>query len=218
MNRKLLALAAVAAIFAAINFASRAAQTGQPRAPFEALVTPANCAQPQWPAEARRYEIEGATIIQFEIAKDGKVLHPAVMRGSGWKILDDAALRSIAQCGFQPNLDAARERTVFPLQYVWKLSGVPAVRPLLVADSCQPSDHFAAFREADHHPSGADGILVRFLLNAEGAPDRIVPELNGQPQALADEAVAYLQSCRFAYDPQRPGERTDTAFGRVLLK
>jgi TonB family protein len=85
--------------------------------------------QPQWPAEARRYEIEGATTVRFEIGADGAVLRPAITRSSGWQILDDAALHSIAQCRFQPDLPAARDGTVFPLQYVWKFDDAPAARP-----------------------------------------------------------------------------------------
>ncbi|MYN39803.1 TonB family protein [Duganella sp. FT109W] len=223
MNRKLLALAAISAVFGVINFASRAAQSGQ-QAPFQALVSPASCAQPQWPAEARRYEIEGATTIRFEIGSDGRVLHPAVTQSSGWQILDQAALQGIARCVFQPDLPAASKQTVFPLQYVWKLSGTPAARPVLLADSCPPSDRFATFRAADQRPSSADGILLRFLVNADGAPTRVVAEPNGQPPALVAQAIGYLQSCRFGYPDGATAaagateDRTDTGFGRVLLK
>jgi TonB family protein len=174
--------------------------------------------RPQWPAEARRYEIEGATSISFAIGLDGKVVHPAILRSSGWRILDEAAIQSISQCLFQPDLPAAREGRAFPLQYVWKLDGLPPVRPLLVAGSCQPSDRFSAFSEADPRPSGKDGILLRFLLSAEGAPARVVAEADGQAPELVAQAVAYLQSCRFAYDAQAKGERTDTAYGRVLMR
>ncbi|NYE61607.1 TonB family protein [Duganella sp. 1224] len=217
MNRKLLALGAVAAVFGAINFASRAGQA-VPQAPFQSLVSPASCAQPQWPAEARRYEIEGTTTIRFEIGDDGKVLRPLVTRSSGWRILDEAALQGIARCVFQPDLEAARQRTVFPLQYVWKLGGPVAARPALVADSCAPSGRFAAFREADQRPSDRHGILLRFLLNADGAPVRVVAEPNGQPPALVAQAIDYVAGCRFAHAAGQAGERTDTAFGRVLLK
>lgn len=214
MNRKLLAVAAVAAVaavFAAINFGSRAAQSGHARTPFEALVSPASCAQPQWPAEARRYEIEGATTIRFEIGVDGKVWHPIVIKSSGWRILDEAALNGIAQCVFQPDLEAAHKRTAFPLQYLWKLNGVAPVRARPAAGTC------GDFRADDARPSDKHGILVRFLVNAEGRATRIVAESNGQPQALLDRAAGYLQGCRFEYDPGRSGERTDTAFGRVTL-
>lgn len=218
MNKKLLALAAVAIVFGVVNLAGRAAHSGPAPAPFQALLSPASCSQPQWPAEAVRYEITGTTVIRFAIGQDGKVRMPAVIQSSGWRILDDAAIEGIARCVFQPGLQEARDGATFPLQYVWKFSDAPAVRPLLVKDSCQPSARFASFREADARASDAGGILLRFLLNADGAPVRVVPEVNGQPPALVEQAINYVQTCRFAYDVQQSGERTDTAFGRVLLK
>lgn len=216
MNKKLISVAAVAGLLGLLNLMSHAEQRGQ--APFKSLVSPATCAQPQWPAEARRYEIDGVTTIRFQIGADGKVVHPEVSQGSGWKILDDAAIRGISRCVFQPNLDAAKEGASFPLQYVWQFSDGPAVRPLLVADSCQPSERFQAFKEFDRRPSGSDGILLRFLVSSDGAPMRVIAEPNGQAPALLEQAAAYLQTCRFAIDPQLPGQHTDTAFGRVLLK
>lgn len=146
---------------------------------------PATCAQPQWPNEARRYEIEGVTTIRFQIGEDGKVVQPKVSQSSGWKILDDAAISGISRCVFQPRLDEARDGASFPMQFVWQFS---------------------------------DGILLRFLLNSDGAPIRVVAEPNGQAPVLVAQAAAYLQTCRFAIDPQLPGQRTDTALGRVLLK
>ncbi|SDF95475.1 MULTISPECIES: TonB family protein [unclassified Duganella] len=217
MNKKLLALAAVVLIVVVINLVGRAQPEVQ-RVPFAALLTPASCAQPQWPAEAVRYEITGTTIISFQIGQDGKVRKPTVSKSSGWQILDAAAIAGITQCVFRSGLKEARDGAVFPLQYEWKFSDAPALRPLLVKDSCQPSAQFAGFREADQRSSGPDGILLRFLLNADSAPVRVVAEPNGQPQALVGQAIAYLQTCRFAYDAQLSGERTDTAFGRVLLK
>lgn len=218
MNQKLLALAAVAIVFAIVNLAGRADHPAHAGAPFDALVSPSSCSQPQWPAEAIRYEITGTTTIRFGIGPDGKVRQPTVTRGSGWQLLDDAAIAGIARCVFRPGLKEARDGASFPLQYVWKFSDAPAARPLLVKDSCQPSARFAGFREADQGPSDANGILMRFLLDADGAPVRVVPEAPAQPRALVAQAMAYLQTCRFAHDPHAGGERTDTGFGRVLLK
>ena len=57
--------------------------------------------------------------------------------------------------------------------------------------------------------------MLRFLVERDGAPTRIVPEANGQPQALVDEAIAYVQGCRF----NRPASGAPPAtFGRVMLK
>jgi len=215
MNKKLIFVGAAAGLLGLLNLMSHAEQRGQ--APFNALLTPATCAQPQWPNEARRYEIEGVTTIRFQIGADGKVVHPEVSQGSGWQILDDAAIRGISRCVFQSKLDEARNGASFPMQFVWQFSDGPAVRPLLVADSCQPSARFQAFKEFDRRPSGSDGILLRFLVGSDGAPIRVVAEPNGQAPEVVQQAAAYLQTCRFAIDPQLAGQRTDTAFGRVLL-
>ncbi|NVD69532.1 TonB family protein [Duganella sp. BJB1802] len=216
MNKKLLSVAAVAGLLGVLNLMSHAEQRGQ--APFKSLVSPLSCAQPQWPDEARRYEIEGVTTIRFQIGEDGKVVHPEVSQGSGWKILDDAAISGISRCVFQPHLDEAKSGASFPMQFAWQFSDGPAVRPKLVADSCQPSDRFAGFKEFDRRPSGGDGILLRFLVNSDGAPIRVIAEPSGQAPDVVAQAAGYLQSCRFAIDPQLPGQHTDTAFGRVLLK
>lgn len=216
MNKKLLSVAAIAGVLGLLNLMSHAEQRGQ--APFKALVSPATCAQPQWPDEARRYEIEGVTTIRFRIGEDGKVVQPEVAKSSGWKILDEAAVRGIARCVFQPGLDEAKHGTSFPMQFAWQFSDGPVLRPLLVADSCQPSERFQTFRDADRRPSGSDGILLRFLVGSDGVPTRVVAEPNGQAPEVVAQAAAYLQSCRFAIDPKLPGQHTDTAFGRVLLK
>ena len=162
MNKKLLSLAAIAGVLGLLNLMSHAEQRGQ--APFKALVSPATCAQPQWPNEARRYEIEGVTTIRFQIGEDGKVVRPEVSKSSGWKILDDAAIKGISRCVFQPNLDEAKDGASFPMQFVWQFSDGPVIRPLLVADSCQPSERFQTFKDSDppaqrqrRHPAALPG-------------------------------------------------------------
>ena len=217
MNRKMLAVAGVAAVFGALNFASRAQSGQSPQPYYKSLVSPPTCMQPQWPREALRYEIDGTAIVRFEIGLDGKVIHPAVTQSSGWKILDDAAVHGLSQCLFQANLDEAKSGRQLPLKFVWSFSDAPAARPLLVADSCPPSTRFAHFSQSDRRASGGDGVLLRFIVNGEGTPQRIVAEPGAQ-QEVADAAVQYLQGCRFAHDAGVTGPRTDTAYGRVQLQ
>jgi len=40
----------------------------------------------------------------------------------------------------------------------------------------------------------------------------------GLPPELLNAAAAYVQSCRFAVDPAGKGKRTDTTYGKLLLK
>jgi TonB family protein len=160
MNKKLLALGVIALLFGAINLGSRAAHSGTPRAPFEALLTPASCAQPQWPAEARRYEIEGATTIRFEIGADGKVRHAAAAQ-QRLAHSDEAALQGIAQCVFQPGLEA---RGCAPPSRCNMYGSWAAWRPS-IRNWCRAVASHAgvqAFRQDDVRASGSDGVLLRF--------------------------------------------------------
>ena len=65
---------------------------------------------------------------------------------------------------------------------------------------------------------GADGVLVRLLVSADGVPSGVKAETAGEQAELGRQAVEYIQSCKFAVDPALKGERTDTTFGRVLFK
>lgn len=207
-----------AALCAALPCALAADETSAvERFPARLLASPTSCAQPQWPAEARRYEIEGVTALTFEIGQDGAVRRPEIVRRSGWNMLDHAAIRSLSGCAFQPGLGRAVRGKRYGIQYAWKFSGPPAAHPLLVEGSCRPSPIFAGFRNLDSTP-GADGILVRMLIGADGKAARMAAEAGGQPQALLEQALDYLKTCRYAISPGTPGEATDTLYGRLLLK
>jgi protein TonB len=186
--------------------------------PYASLATPASCTVPEWPREAVRYEIEGATTLQFQIGPDGAVRNAQVQQGSGWAILDQAALAGLARCRFKPGLEAAREGAVFPIQYAWTLEGPPPLRPTLVPGSCGPSRHFLRFDSLDQRADGRAAIKLRFLVDAQGKAQRIVAEPAYFEAAVVRDAVAWLQTCRFGTAPKAGGARTDTSFGWVVLR
>jgi hypothetical protein len=104
-----------------------------------------------------------------------------------------------------------------PVKYVWSLEG-NRIRPHLVPGSCAASGRFAAFRDYDNAPSGADGVKVRLLVDGLGQPRGVKTEgANLAPETL-DALAKWVESCRFGFDPSVQGERTDTAYGRVLLR
>ncbi|HEY0585147.1 MAG TPA: energy transducer TonB [Pseudoduganella sp.] len=186
--------------------------------PYESLATPARCTVPEWPREAVRYEIEGITTLQFQLGADGAVRNAEVTRGSGWGILDQAALAGLARCRFKPGLAAARDGTVFPLQYAWTLEGPAPLRPMLLPGSCGPSQRFLRYDNLDQRPDGRASIKLRFLVDAQGKPQRVVPEAAHFDAAVVRDAVSWLQTCRFGISPKASGARTDTSFGRVVLR
>jgi TonB family protein len=184
--------------------------------PAKLLASPSSCTTPEWPAEARRYEVEGITLLHFHINDDGEIEDARVAASSSWKMLDDAALASLVKCKFKADLDEAERDVTFPIQFVWTLAGPASSRPQLVPHSCAYSRRFGGFEEFNRTPTDDDGVLVRFLVNAEGSPVAVKSEL--ADTALAEAVADYLTSCRFATDPSLPGEKTDTVFGRVLRK
>jgi TonB family protein len=182
--------------------------------PAGLLVSPTSCTAPEWPREARRYEVDGMTVVHFQIGEDGNITDAEVVKSSSWQLLDDAALRSLVKCKFKPGLDEA-ERTTYPIQFVWTLTGPAMIRPTLVPESCAASEHFSGFEGFSRMPTSADGVLVRFLVSAAGQATGIKAESGPGP---VDAAAAFIQTCKFAVDPSLPGEKTDTMFGRVLVK
>jgi TonB family protein len=194
--------------------AAAAAQPAPAPAPASAR-TP--CAGPDYPREARRYELEGIATLRYRLAPDGRVTDVQVARSSGWKLLDDASIRTIQACVFTPEQAARAGGAALPVKYVWSLEG-NRIRPHLVPGSCAASGRFAAFRDYDNAPSGADGVKVRLLVDGLGQPRGVKTEgANLAPETL-DALAKWVESCRFGFDPSVQGERTDTAYGRVLLR
>jgi len=177
-----------------------------------------SCAAPEYPREAVRYELEGITTLRFHLTADGRVGEVKVAKSSGWALLDDAAIRTIRSCTFTPEQASRARGAALPVQYVWSLNGGAVLRPHLVPGSCPASRRFAAFLPYENAPSGADGIKVRLLVDPSGQPRGVKPEGAHLPPETADALARYVESCRFGFDPELKGERTDTAYGRVLLK
>ena len=185
--------------------------------PARLLVSAGSCMTPEWPQEARRYEVEGITKLHFRIGEDGGIQEAEIADSSSWKLLDDAAMRSLVRCRFKPGLDEAQREVTFPIQFVWTLAGPSSVRPQLVAGSCAKSTKFTGFQSLSREPTDKGGVLVRFLVNPQGQPYAVKAEAYGADAPAGEQAVNYVQSCRFAVDPALAGEKTDTVFGRVKM-
>jgi protein TonB len=214
-NKRKIAMVLALAAFAVWGAASLMAPKGNRvlanAFPAKLLASPKSCTTPAWPNEARRYEVEGITLLHFQIDAQGNIQGAEVAKSSSWTMLDDAALQSLVKCKFKPGLKEAEEGVTFPIQFVWTLSGPPSIRPQLVPGSCAKSGRFSGFQGFER---AGDGVLVRFLVDADGVPTGVKTEPGG---ANAD-AAEYVKTCKFVVDPAMPGEKTDTAYGLVLAK
>lgn len=222
MDKKNIARIAVVLLlagwFGSIALAPRGNKVLANAFPKSLLASKESCTTPEWPAEARRYEVEGITVVHFQIADSGAVQDGTVHRSSSWRMLDEAAMRSLVQCKFKPGLAEAERNRVFPVQFVWTLAGPPSVRPVLVPNSCADSKRFTSFQPYDHEPTGPGGVLVRFLISPQGQPFGVKAEAFGSDEEAGRAAVEFISTCRFAPDESRPGDKTDTLFGRVVAK
>jgi TonB family protein len=176
------------------------------------------CAQPEYPKEALRYELEGKTTVRYTMSPEGRMVDVTVAKSSGWRLLDDATVAFVSSCAFPPEQIAAFQGKTYPLQYVWNLDQHDA-HAALVADSCQASQSFAGLKLFDDRPSDEHGLKVRFLVDVAGQPYGVKSEGGALDIATADQLAAYVQSCRFVFDPKVESKpRTDTMFGRVLMR
>jgi TonB family protein len=175
-----------------------------------------SCAPPDYPLEARRYELEGITTLRYRLAPDGSVKDVEVAASSGWKLLDDATIRTIQSCAFTPQQAARAKGAPQSLKYVWDLDG-DRVRPHLLPGSCPANAYFKDFLPYVDTPSDAAGIKVRLLVDTLGKPRGVKTEGGQLSPQLADALVKYVESCRFGFNPAIKGERTDTVYGRVVL-
>ncbi len=81
-----------------------------------------SCPQPEYPPIARRLEESGIVTLRFLIGVDGHVVSGRVAQSSGYKMLDDAALRALSTCRFNPGtVNGQPVQSWANLKYVWKL-------------------------------------------------------------------------------------------------
>jgi len=157
------------------------------------------CEPGQWTDEALRYELEGTTVLQYDVDDEGRPAAIQIARKSGWRVLDHMAIRALESCRFEPSADPQVVRAGLRVPYNWTLTDnderpVPAA---LIAGSCPPSNELSEFLAIKGKVKPRDdGILVRFLLDAEGNTFGI--KLEETHPAPVNVATAFIRSCRFS--------------------
>lgn len=98
-----------------LGFANAAEMPAQldPKAP---------CEKPEYPRASLVNEETGVVTLALLIAIDGHVIDSKVDKTSGFKNLDNAALKAFAKCKFKPIIkDGKPEQDWAKLQQTWKL-------------------------------------------------------------------------------------------------
>ncbi|XLZ70136.1 energy transducer TonB [Massilia sp. SR12] len=87
-----------------------------------AVVDFSTCAKPEWPKSSLRNEETGVVTLSFLISADGRVGDSKVVKSSGFRDLDKAAVNGISKCKFKPaTVDGKPQETWQQMQYVWTL-------------------------------------------------------------------------------------------------
>lgn len=109
-----------------------AAPAPPPPAPPPDLSAPARidvarCDPPTYPPAARRANVTGTTVVQFQVDATGRVVSADVLRRAGGsrehRMLDSEAVQALGQCRFQPGRDRAGRPVggSARVEYVWRL-------------------------------------------------------------------------------------------------
>lgn len=172
-----------------------------------------------WPREALRYELEGAVIVKFDLNSDGRAINPKVIKSSGWTLLDDASVRALQSCTFQFDEPNGR-RVGYLQQFVWVLEDDTKNKredAAFTFNSCTPVGRFVDFAPAQRGDVHGSGVLVRFLLDKEGKPFRLMFE-DAIDQQGANEAEQFLQSCKFSPSRFNGKPASGNMYGRMKLR
>ncbi|MCG2582799.1 energy transducer TonB [Massilia sp. TS11] len=87
-----------------------------------AVVDFSTCAKPEWPKSSLRNEETGTVTLKFLIGVDGRVVEAQIVKSSGFRDLDKAAVVGISKCKFKPGTtDGKAEQSWSQMQYVWTL-------------------------------------------------------------------------------------------------
>lgn len=82
----------------------------------------AECVKPVYPQASLRNEETGTVGMMFLIGKDGLVKEKKIVRSTGFRELDVAALNAIGMCVFKPATENGEPiESWMPMQYVWTL-------------------------------------------------------------------------------------------------
>jgi len=91
--------------------------TARPTPAELAFAPQSTCLKPRYPRAARLYELEGTVNLSFQVDAQGRPTNAYIDKGSGWAILDQAALEALADCKYDPGEGGAWEKRSFVFSF-----------------------------------------------------------------------------------------------------
>ena len=191
--------------------------------------------QIKYPEEAYKNDIQGRVILQFTIAKDGKVKNVKVLRSSGSQLLDDEAVRVVSMSPqWEPGKHNGKKvDVVFTFPVVFKLQGEESAAGAPMA-----------FAEVEQKPSFQSGeanaftkwvfgqlkypeeaikqqvegrVTLQFTIAKDGKVKDITVARSSGSQILDDEAVRIVSMSPQWEPGKHTGEPVDVIFTFPLV-
>ena len=154
------------------------------------------CPAPVLPIAASRGDMFGDVTLEYKGNAQGAIADIRIVTSSGFKPLDKAAVVALSRCKLPAPADGAEmppATTVYKFERQKRVAA--ASKPMLIADSCAPSERFATYVAATYDRVEAPGVAIRFGVSADGVPS--TPASYEHDKVLAAEAIAFIATCRF---------------------
>jgi protein TonB len=91
-------------------------------APPVAAIADLNACKPEYPRASLLAEESGVVRVQFVVGPDSQLMSATVLKSSGFKNLDKAAVNGLSRCKFKAGYkDGKPVQSTFTTDYVWKL-------------------------------------------------------------------------------------------------
>ena len=162
------------------------------------------CVIPGYPDAARRFGMQGKTIVKLMIDETGKINAFELARSSGWKLLDLTVMRAIVGCQVIP---AGRwipsDRFV---AYLWQFDKGYTSPAVIDQKSCQASEKLRIADDKDKEL----GIVVGIYTDASGKVIDAKVQWGSDDEQLDQESLRIAKSCGYA-----PAERSGKRIGNA---
>lgn len=81
----------------------------RPTPAWLASARPHTCSKPRYPRAGLRDEMQGTTILRFDIDDAGKAINALLKKTSGYPVLDEAAFEALRVCEFEKSAPAKEQ-------------------------------------------------------------------------------------------------------------
>jgi TonB family protein len=158
---------------------------------------PYDCPAPVLPIAAIRKAMSGVVKLEYQGNAQGRVADSRIVKSSGYRELDKAAIAALSRCKLPVPADGAGlpPPATIEVNFGAQTRVASASKPVLIAGSCAPSERFTSYVASTYDRVEEPGVAIRFGVSLEGVPS--TPASYEHDPALAAEAIRFIATCRF---------------------